>query len=57
MRTAICAFSLVSSKGHAMAVMRAPEVAPAAPKQVMVERLGRAWGVLACSRGEEPVAS
>ena len=56
MRTAICAFSFVSSNGQERAVMTDPDVAPAAPKQEMVKRDGIAPRVFACTRGEDPVA-
>lgn len=41
---------------HDMKVTKAPEVAPAAPKQAKVDRDGNAFGVFACSSGELPVA-
>lgn len=41
---------------QAIAVMVAPAVAPARPKQVMVDRVGSAPLVFAMTRGELPVA-
>ncbi len=41
---------------HAITVIIAPAVAPAAPKHAMVENVGRAPGVLAITSGELPVA-
>lgn len=39
-KTEIWALSFVSSKGQAIAVMIAPAVAPAAPKQATVAKVG-----------------
>ena len=41
---------------QAIAVMTAPAVAPDRPKQVMVDRVGRASFVFAMTSGELPVA-
>lgn len=46
----------VRANEHAMAVITAPDVAPAAPKQVIVEKVGQASLVLAITKGDFPVA-